>query len=94
MSLLWNKIVQKNIHQKKVFFAGTEKSKLLLYGTFFMCILFQTWPYLLEKKIYIGGWVWGNADVMFKVGRPGGYKKMLTSADKVGGSKKVKNMIT
>ena len=22
---------------------------------------------------------------MFKVGRPGGYKKMLTSADKVGG---------
>ena len=49
-----------------------------------MSIFFVTWSYLLEKNICIDEWVWGNADVKNK----GGYKKMLTSADKVGGSKK------
>ena len=40
--------------------------------------------FIKEQKQNIGGWVWGNHDVMFKVVK---YEERLLSADKVGGSK-------
>ena len=46
--------------QKKVNFFGTY----FFYKHFFPRLAI----FIREKKIYIGGWVWRNADVMFKVG--------------------------
>ena len=71
----------KNIKRKN-FIACLEFSfsELFLCVPFLWAVFFQTRPYLLKKK-NINGWV-------------GMYKKMLTSSDKVCGSKKVKKMLT